>query len=296
MEEGMIATLLLAVLPAGAPAPKEDVLWDKLRARVAQADERLDGVLAVSIEDLASGRTIELRASEPFATASCIKAAVLLELYHQAATGRVDLQQAAPLPSPRVGGGGPLEMLGAGAQLTWRDMAALMISYSDNDAANAVIDRVGMEAVNARVQALGLATTRLRRRMLDTAAARAGRENVSTAAELRALLKAVRSGDGLPPPLADDMRAVAALPKRSEFEVALPEGVRAVAKSGFLDGVRCWAGVVDLPHRPFAMAVLAGHLGDDAAGEAAIRETVTAVLATFERLALDSEYGRTRMR
>jgi beta-lactamase class A len=292
----MIAALLLAALPAAAPPADETVLWDKLRARVAQADERLDGVLAVSIEDLASGRTIELRASEPFATASCIKAAVLLELYHQAAAGRIDLQQPAPLPSPRLGGGGPLEMLGERAQLTWRDLAALMMSYSDNDAANALIDRVGMDAVNARLQGLGLSATRLRRRMLDTAAARAGRENVSTAAEMRALLKAVHAAAGLPAALADDMRALAALPKRSEFEVPLPEGVRALAKSGFLEGVRCWAAVVELPHRPFAVAVMAGHLRDDAAGEAALRQLVADVLATFERLALDSEFGRTRMR
>lgn len=289
------AALLLAAAPVAVP-PKEAALWDKLRARVAQADERLDGVLAVSIEDLASGRTIELRASEPFATASCIKAAVLLELYRQAAAGRIDLQQPAPLPSPRVGGGGPLEMLGERAQLTWRDMAALMMSYSDNDAANALIDRVGMEAVNARVQGLGLSATVLRRRMLDTAAARAGRENVSTAAEMRALLKAVHAAEGLPPALAADMRAVAMLPKRSDFEVPLPDGVRAVAKSGFLEGIRCWAGVVDLPHRPFAVAIMAGHLRDEAAGETAVRQLVADVLATFERLALDSEYGRSRMR
>jgi beta-lactamase class A len=187
-------------------------------------------------------------------------------------------------------------MLGERAQLTWRDMAALMMSYSDNDAANALIDRVGMEAVNARAQALGLSNTRLRRRMLDTAAARAGRENVSTAAEMRALLKAVHAAEGLPPALAGDMRAVAMLPKRSDFEVPLPEGVRAVAKSGFLEGVRCWAGVVELPHRPFAIAVMTGHLRDEAAGEAAVRQLVGDALATFERLALDSEFGRARMR
>jgi beta-lactamase class A len=290
------ALLLLAAAPAAPPPAKEAALWDKLRARVAQADERLDGVLAVSLQDLATGRTIELRAAEPFAAASCIKPAVLLELYHQAAAGRLDLEQTAVLPAQRVGGGGPLEMVGAGAHLTWRDLAALMMSYSDNDAANALIDRVGMDAVNARVQGLGLSATRLRRRMMDAAAAREGRENVSTAAELRALLQAVHAAEGLPPALADDMRAVAGLPKRSAFEVTLPDGVRAVAKSGYLDGVRCWAAVVDLPRRPFALAVMAGHLRDDAAGEAALRQLVGDVLATFERLALDSEYGRARLR
>jgi beta-lactamase class A len=292
----MIAPLLALALAGAAPPAKEAVLWDKLRARLEQVDQQLDAVLAVSVEDLATGRTIEMRSGEPFATASCIKPAVLLELYHAAAAGRVDLQQAVPVPSPRVGGGGPLELVGEQARLTWRDLSVLMMSYSDNDAANALIDRLGMDAIGARVQGLGLPATRLRRRMMDGAAARAGRENVSTAADLRALMKAVRAADGLPPALADDMRAVAAAPKRSEFEVDLPGGPRALSKTGILEGLRCWTAVVELPGRPFAVAVMAGHLRDDAAGEAAVRAIAIDVLATFQRLAMDSEYGRARMR
>jgi beta-lactamase class A len=175
-------------------------------------------------------------------------------------------------------------------------LAVLMMSYSDNDAANALIDRLGMEAVNARLQKLRLSTTRLRRRMMDGPAAREGRENVSTAAELRALVKAVRAAEGLPAALADDMRAVASGPKRSEFEVALAGDPRAIAKTGTLDGVRCWTAVVELPHRPFAAAVMVGHLRDDAEGEAAVRAIAADILATFQRLALDSEYGRARMK
>jgi beta-lactamase class A len=294
VEETLMLTAIfsLALLQAPAPPPP---LWEKLRGRLQQADERLDGVLAVSIEDLATGRTIEIRAGEPFATASCIKPAVLLELYHSAAARGVDLQQAVPAPSPPVGGG-PLELLGPGARFTWHDLAVLMMSYSDNDAANALIERLGMEAVNARLQKLGLRSTRLRRRMMDAAAARGGSENVSTAAELRALMKAVRAAEGLPPTLADDMRAVAAVSKRSEFEVPLAGDPRAIAKSGFLDGLRCWTAVVELPHRPFAAAIVVGHLRDDAEGEAAVRAMAADILATFQRLAHDSEYGRARMR
>ena len=107
-----VLSLLLAQAPATPPSP----LWDKLRARLQDADQRLDGVLSVSVEDLATGRTIDIRAGEAFATASCIKPAVLLELYHAAAGGKVDLQQAVPAPSPRVGGGGPLELGGEAAR------------------------------------------------------------------------------------------------------------------------------------------------------------------------------------
>jgi hypothetical protein len=110
------------------------------------------------------------------------------------------------------------------------------------------------------------------------------------------LMKAVRAADGLAPALADDMRAVAAGPKRSEFEVELSGDPRALAKTGILEGVRCWTAVVELPHRPFAAAVMVGHLRDESEGEAAVRGIAADILATFQRLALDSEFGRAHMR
>ena len=289
-----MAAVLALVL--AAPAGQEAVLWEKLRGRLQAIEARVDGVLAVSVEDLSSGRTIEIHQDAVLATASSIKPAILLELYHAAAARRLDLAEAAPLPTPRVGGGGPLELVGDGSRLTWRDLAALMMSYSDNDATNALIERLGLDAIERRLQSLGLAHTHLRRRMLDLAAARRGDENVSTAAELRGLMKAVHAAAGLPAPLADDLRAVAALPKRSEFEVPHPERVRLLSKTGTLDGVRCFAAVVELPHRPYAIAVMAAHLRDEPKGEAAVREAALEVLSTFERLALDSEYGRARLR
>lgn len=292
MEEALRATLLaLAVMQEPATA-KEAALWDGLRGRLERVERGLDGVLALSVHDLGSGRTIEIRPTEPFASASCIKPAILLELYHAAAAGRLDLDETMGPPSPRAGGGGVIELLGDRARFTWRDLAVLMMSYSDNDAANALMERVGREAVNVRLQRLGLPGTRLKRRMMDGEAARRGEENVSTARELRLLMEAVRAAAALPAPLADDLRAVAAVPKRSEFEVPAPAGVRVLSKTGLLEGVRCWTAVVELPGRPYAASVMTGHLKSEAEGEAALREIAAALFSTFERLARGSEYGR----
>jgi beta-lactamase class A len=296
MEEALRAVVLSLVVMQDPRAAKDAALWDGLRARIERVERGLDGVLAVSVHDLASGRTIDIRAQEPFAAASCIKPALLLELYHAGAAGAVDLAEPVPPPAPRAGGGGVLELLGDRSRFTWRDLAVLMMSYSDNDATNALLERVGMDAVNRRLGTLGLTQTRLRRRMMDGAAARRGDENVSSAADLRRLLEAVRGAAGLPAPLAADLRAVAAVPKRSAFEVAAPEGMPVLSKSGYLEGVRCWAAVVELPGRPYSAAVMAGHLRSDAEGEAALREIAAALFSTFERLARDSEYGRAGMR
>jgi beta-lactamase class A len=297
MEAGMTAGAALVAaaltLPGAAPpAPKQAALWDKLRARIEAVDRGLDGVLGVSVRDLSGGMALDIRAQEPFPQASSIKLAVLYELYRQAEEGRVDLAATTRPPVPRVGGGGILAALGDQVSLTWRDVAVLMIGWSDNEAANLLIDRLGLDAVNRRLDSLGLGATRLRRKMMDLDAARRGEENVSTPAEMRRLAEAIHAGEGLAKERARDLRAVAALAKHSDFEVPAPEAVSVEGKTGYLEGVRCWTAVVDLPGRPYAVSVATAYLRRDADGEAAVREIAAALFETFDRLARSSDLGR----
>ena len=278
--------------PAERPA-KEAELLAKLRHRIEAVDARLDGVLGASVVDLATGATIELRADEAFPTASSIKLAVLYDLYRQAGEGKIDLLEVTRPPVPRVRGGGVLEVLGDRVSLTWRDVAALMIGWSDNEATNLLVRRLGQDAVNARLDALGLPRTRLRRLMMDLEAARQGRENVSTPRELARLAAVVARGEGLAPASAADLLAVATVPDSgSPFRRGLPEGVRAISRPGSLEGVRCEAAWVDVPGRPYAAAVMTAYVRREADAEAAITEISAAIFETFDRLARSSDLGR----
>lgn len=289
-----LAALALAV-PAAAEemTSKEKALFEKLRARIEAVDRSLDGVMGVAIRDHKTGATIEIRADEVFPTASTIKLAILYELFHQAQERRIDLAEVTRPPLPRVQGGGVLQRLGGNVSFTWRDLAVLMIGWSDNEATNVLARRVGIDAVNRRLDTLGLAKTRLRRLMMDLAAAREGRENVTTPGELLRLMDTVVRGTGLPADRATDMRAVAATPEsHTAFRAPLPDGVVAYTKSGDLEGVRCEVGSVDLPGRPYTAAVMTTYLHRDTDGEAAIREVSAAVYETFDRLSRASEHGR----
>lgn len=285
--------LLVVFLAApAAPAEKQGVLWEKLRARIETVDRGLDGVLGVSVKDLKGGMTLDVRPAEPFPQASSIKLAVLYELYRQAEEGRVDLGELTRPPLPRVRGGGVLQELGNQVSLTWRDVAVLMMGWSDNAATNVLIDRVGMDAVNRRLDLLGLRATRLRRKMMDLEAARRGDENVSTPAEMRQLAETMYAGAGLSKERARDMMAVAAVPKESPFRDPLPEGLVVADKPGSLEAVRCVTAVVDLPGRPYAVSIMTTYLRRDADGAAAIREISAALYETFDRLARSSDLGR----
>ena len=288
------ALVLLAVSAAsgGAAADKESALLDKLRARIEAVDRGLDGVLGVAVKDLKSGVVIAVRPDELFPQASSIKLAVLYELFRQAEEGRVDMAETTRPGLPRVGGGGVLQVLGDRVSVTWRDLAMLMMGWSDNEATNLLIDRVGMEAVNRRLDVLELPRTRLQRKMMDLEAARRGRENVSTPAEMVRLAEALYRGAGLSPARAKDLLEVAVVEKDSPFRAPLPAGLRVADKPGSLEGVRCVTAVVDLPGRPYAAAIMTTYLRRDEDGEAAIREISAAIYQTFDRLARSSEHGR----
>ena len=285
--------LCAALAPAAELAAKPAELVARLRAQVQAVDARLDGVLGVYVEDLASGSVIELRADEPFPTASSIKPAVLYELYRQAQDGRLDLQELTRPQLPRVSGGGVLQELGDRLSLTWRDLAVLMMRWSDNEATNLLIRKVGRDAVNRRLDSLSLGKTRLRREMMDLEAARRGDENVSTPRELARLAALVARGEGLAPERAKDLLAVATVvASGSSFRRGLPEGVRAISKPGELEGVRCEMAWVDVPGRPYTAAIMTAYLKREPDAEAAIAELSAAIYSTFDRLARSSEYGR----
>jgi beta-lactamase class A len=278
---------------AAEPSPKEAALLAKLRKRILAVDEQLDGVLGVYVRDLTTGATIDLRPDEVFPTASSIKLAVLYELYRQAGEGRIDLAEVTRPPVPRAGGGGVLQELGERVSLTWRDLAVLMIGWSDNEATNVLIRRVGTETTNRRLDSLGLPRTRLRRLMMDLDAARRGDENVSTPRELARLAEVVAKGESLAPAGAADILGVATVSDGgSPFRRGLPAGVRAISKPGGLEGVRCEAAWVDVPGRPYSAAIMASYLRREVEGESAIAELSAAIYDTFDRLARSSEHGR----
>jgi beta-lactamase class A len=287
-------------MAAAAEMPsKEALLWAQLKERVGGVERSLNGVLGVAIKDMKTGATIEIRSTEVFPTASVIKVALLYELYRQADEGRVDLAEIVSPTLPRVSGGGVLQELGDRVSLTLRDLAVLTAGWSDNEATNILIARVGMDAVNHRLDTLGLGGIRLRRRMMDLAAARRGDENVATPLQLTRLMEVVHAGTGLSEARAKDLVAILSTEKwgtgatmPSPFRAGLPEGTPVADKGGELEGVRAVTALVRLPGRPYAATVMTAYLHRDADGDAAIREISAALFDTFDRLARSSEYGR----
>jgi beta-lactamase class A len=155
----MLEVLALMALPVAAPPPSTPV-----EARIAARLSSFAGRMGVAAVHLETGETIAVAADERFPTASAIKTAVMVEVFHQIAAGRIRKDQLLTLTDEvKVGGSGVLHSLRAGGQHSVADLVFLMIALSDNTATNMLVALVGTRAVVDRMVAYGLPQTRLYR-------------------------------------------------------------------------------------------------------------------------------------
>jgi beta-lactamase class A len=275
---------------------KQDVLWGHMEGAIRGIVHETDAVVGVAIVDLTDPqRTFYLNADAVYPTASTIKIAVLAELYRQNERGSGaklgDLYTVNAKDG--VGTEGILQSMSAGvSRITNHDLALLMVSLSDNSAANVLIDRVGMDSVNNWLAQLGLERTRLRRHMLDVKAAQEGRENTSTPRELVTLLQALHGGSAFGKKTTDDFFKMLSTQKSSYIPRLLPADLTIANKSGNLDAVRNDAGIVFVPGRPFAIAVMTTFASDDLAAEQCIARIARVAWGYFDRVGKSSPLGR----
>jgi beta-lactamase class A len=275
-------------------AEKKEILWQKLQDHIGQVDAGLDGVMAVAIKDLTSGKEYLLHGDEIMPQASSIKIAVLADLFLQAQHGKIKLTDEYVVRKEDLVSGSDI-MLGLTpgvTRLTLRELATIMVAVSDNSATNVLIGRLGMEDVNAMLATLGLKSTRLRRKMMDLNAAGEGRENVATAREMMTLLEAVYAGKLLNQEMTADFIRILSTHKESSMLQGLPDDAIAANKPGELEAVRNDSGIIFVKGRPYILCVMTTYLKDEKDGSAAIRKIAELTYSYFDRVSRASEYGR----
>ncbi|MGW0469895.1 serine hydrolase [Streptomyces coeruleorubidus] len=280
------------------------------RIHAAFADAGVTGRLhAVDID---RGAQLDAGADQPVCTASVHKLCLLVTLHEQAAAGFLDLtEQVECPPEGRTAGPTGLAAMLDGAQLSLRDLAYLMMSVSDNAAADLLLARVGLDAVNRTTARLGLTGTHAvhtfgellatikedagpggarsladphvvaRLRALDPA-----RTNHSTPRDMTRLLAAVWRDEACTPEHGAAIRRVLGLqvwPHRLASGFPFDD-VHVAGKTGSLPTVRNEVGVVEYPDGGrYAVAVFTR-----TARTSALQPAADAVIGTAARLAVDA--------
>ncbi len=136
--------------------------------------------------DIDTGREVGLDADRRVAISSVAKVPLLVAFFRQADAGRLDPRQACDVPvAGRTLGVSGVSLFADHATISLRDLALLMITISDNAAADLLFDAVGVDVVQHEMRTLGLGSIAIRETLRDAFAAL--REDTGGASPLEAL-------------------------------------------------------------------------------------------------------------
>lgn len=288
-----LSLLCAAATSASAQPDQRAQLTAKFRTRLAEIAKSTDGVIGIGIIDLKSGERFGVNDTLVFPQGSAIKIPLLIELFRQAQSGTLSLDEKIPVKkTDQIGGTGVIQWFGDGqSALSLRDLAVLMIVLSDNTATNLLIGRVGMVAVNKTMAEMGLGTIRLQRMMIRPKESAIGNENIATPAQAAELMRRLHTCE-LPvsKPRCDEIRTILEIPKSGEFPASVPSSVRVAWKPGTVEGVNTSWGLFALPGNPYVVTAMV-NFSDEVPATKALREVADAAYEYFRRVARTSAFG-----
>jgi beta-lactamase class A len=172
-----------------------------LRKQVAQAVTRARGDVGVAIKHLESGTEILVNADKKFPMASTYKLPILVELYYQAAEGKLSLDDDFIEIAPsdiHIGSGAMVALLDPpGIRINVRNLINFAMRISDNSASDILLNRVEAGNVTRRMKMLGLDSIRVDRTTLEMILDQSGLDyglyGALPAREVRKLLDSIDS-------------------------------------------------------------------------------------------------------
>ena len=275
-----LAFTLLAQSPTAAP----------LEARLRHIIQPSGAEVAVAYRALDGSRELFIDADTPFHAASTMKVPVMIELFRQARSGKLSLDEQLPVRNEfhSIVDGTPYKLsegddsdaevyAAVGTSLTLRHLCELMITVSSNFAANLLIERVGVENVRRTVTTLGADGMQVLRGVEDQKAFDKGMNNTTTARGLAVLLDRLAHGTAVDAAADSEMLAIL---KRQKFNDAipagLPEGTVVAHKTGSITRIHHDAAIV-YAARPYVLVLLVRGIDDQKKSAALMAELSRAV-------------------
>jgi beta-lactamase class A len=290
-------------------------------ARITEvfADAGATGWLHATAVDGSVAGDVDVDGDRPVALASVYKLPLLVAMMRMVDRTVLDpLQMVTLSPDDRTVGPTGISSLLDDVTMSWRDLAAMMMTVSDNAAADAILRRVGIDEVADTLRALGLTSSRIvggtadahRLLHVDTgttnlasaldALANADRHvdpraydplhsSSATAREMTTLLRAIWVDSAAEP---DSCAFVRKLMGAQVSRTRLPSGfafagVKVAGKTGTMGALRHEIGVVEYDDEsPYAVAVFT-----QSARAAPVQPRIDAAIGYAARLAVDHLRG-----
>lgn len=240
---------------------KRKKAWSLLKNNLAQEISRFKGEVGIVVEDLDMGWRISFGENKLLPSASLVKIPIMLACYYAAGEKKIDLKQIIALESAeKTGGSGLLKNAPIGSAFSIEDLIELMITRSDNTAANILIDLLGIDVLNGYFAKLGLKNTNLSRKMMDFKERKNGIENYTTANDMACVLEGIYHKKLINK---DTSKECLELLSRQKINDRLPKKLPAntlvAHKTGLEYGVCHDAGIVFTGKGEFLICVLTKH-------------------------------------
>ena len=138
----------------------------------------------------------------------------------------------------------------------------LMITQSDNDATNRMIDRLGFDKINSYIKSNGYSNTVLSRKML---ASTANGDNYTSSKDAAKILENIYNHKCVSYEASEQMMTYLKAQERTgKIPAGVPSGVQTANKTGELDTVENDAAIVFKDNTPYVLFVMSSGLSDTA--------------------------------
>jgi beta-lactamase class A len=235
--------------------------WLGLEQRVRQEIANFNQEAGVVIKDLSTGWEIKVNENKLFPSASMVKVPIMASYILASSRGEVDLSRRLVLKNRNKAlGSGILKDYVPGTEFNINDLIEVMVTQSDNTAANMLIEYLGFDSLNNYFKQLGLNNTNLSRKMMDFRKRRAGIENFTSARDLAYLLEVIYNNQLVNQQFSQKCLGILKRQKiRDRIPAKLPFNTLVAHKTGLERGVCHDAGIVFTSGGDFIVCVLTKH-------------------------------------
>lgn len=252
----------------------------QLKQAITSTLAQSEGQYAVAFKDPASGTTLEINGDASFHAASTMKTPVLIEVYRQAAAGKLSLSDSVLVKnefhsivdsstyslSPEDDSEKDLYTR-IGTKRTLYELVYDMIIRSSNLATNIVIECVDARKVTQTMRDLGARDIQVLRGVEDSKAYQQKLNNTTTAHDLMVIFDKIATGQAVDPAASQAMIKILLDQKFNDIIPAkLPKDVKVAHKTGNITGVQHDSGIVFLPDgRKYVLVILSKNIKDEKA-------------------------------
>jgi beta-lactamase class A len=239
---------------------------EKVLEGARQEIEDYSGVAGLYVWDLEGDYGYGIRPDEQFFSASIIKVPIMVAVYREVDAGELEFSQEIEIKEEDwAAGAGWLQWEKAGTKQTVGDLLLLMMTQSDNVAANALVRTVGgPDRVNEVARSMGAEDTLLYQKVSSERGAVPALDNRSTPRDMATMMRQIAEGKAASEKSCGYMIDLMHEDKLDWWlDAGLPDGVDAANKAGWLYRVYDEAGIVEEDDHHYVIAILSKHGGAD---------------------------------